>query len=135
MEAYSSILTTVRVLNELFDIVKCKVGHFFAYLTRDTLPRPWCAGETTTATRAKEDKLADLGGYLDFSSCSLVMYAISINCVTVAYRAFLSVGTTSLQVADGLCGNQRVDDIVQSILEKKKRISRAKARRCRWDRV
>mmetsp|Transcript_7930 Transcript_7930/g.17576 ORF Transcript_7930/g.17576 Transcript_7930/m.17576 type:complete len:1446 (+) Transcript_7930:112-4449(+) len=39
-------------LDELFDIVRTRVKTLVVYLTRDTLRRPWCAGEVTTAHRA-----------------------------------------------------------------------------------
>ncbi|CAK0804184.1 unnamed protein product, partial [Prorocentrum cordatum] len=36
-------------LDSLFDTVKTQVHHLVVYLTRDTLSRPWCAGEIVTA--------------------------------------------------------------------------------------
>ncbi len=35
----------LKELDQLFDIAKCKVRRLVVYLTRDTLTRPWCAGE------------------------------------------------------------------------------------------
>ena len=79
--------------------MRCKVGHLIVYPIWDTLTRPWC-WEITTATRAKleitvvrtprynppnEDRLADMGGYIDLSSGSLAKYAISIGWAVDAY--------------------------------------------------
>ncbi len=36
-------------LDRLFDVVRCRTGYLVVYLTRDTLKRPWCAGEITVA--------------------------------------------------------------------------------------
>lgn len=36
-------------LDALFDIVRCRTGCLVIYLTRDTLKRPWCAGEISVA--------------------------------------------------------------------------------------
>ncbi len=40
-------------LDGLFDIVKVRTGRLVVYLTADTLRRPWCVGEVTTAFHAK----------------------------------------------------------------------------------
>jgi len=40
-------------LGHLFDTVKTSVSHFLVYLTRETLTRPWCAGEVVMAKEAK----------------------------------------------------------------------------------
>jgi len=69
----------LKDLSKLFDIVRTRVKHFLVYLTRDTLRRPWCAGEivVTKETKLKITKivrwdfegpspaeLADIGNYL-----------------------------------------------------------------------
>jgi hypothetical protein len=40
-------------LNLLFDIVRTAVGHLVVVLNNQTLTRPWCSGEITTAVRNK----------------------------------------------------------------------------------
>jgi len=40
-------------LDDLFDVVRSKVGRLIVYMTSDVLKRPWCAGEVTTAYKAR----------------------------------------------------------------------------------
>lgn len=94
-------------LTELFDIVKCKVQHLIVYLTRDVLTRPWCAGEVVTAFQARiqvtavkapsfrgvtQEQLANPGAYLDWTSCNLVMYGITLAQVEEAYAWLFAQG-------------------------------------------
>jgi hypothetical protein len=94
----------LRELDLLFDIVKVSVKHLVVYLTRDTLRRPWCAGEIVTAwawrkhmtavvtsgfVPPSEEELADLDDFLDLSSCSLTPFGISNAEVATAYRRLL----------------------------------------------
>jgi hypothetical protein len=79
----------LKELDSLFDIVKVSVKHLVVYLTRETLSRPWCAGEIVTALAwskeltavvtpsfvpPSEEQLADPDSFLDLSSCSLAPY-------------------------------------------------------------
>mmetsp|Transcript_19670 Transcript_19670/g.42614 ORF Transcript_19670/g.42614 Transcript_19670/m.42614 type:complete len:738 (-) Transcript_19670:82-2295(-) len=117
-------------LDKLFDIVKTRVGILMTYLTRGTLTRPWCCGEITTAHRNNvkvmrvvtpsfipptDSELAALQDYVDFKSCSLVNYGITIEDMQVALSWFLSYNVGSVELQEDLHGNARFEALLHSI--------------------
>jgi hypothetical protein len=47
----------LKNLDDLLDIVRCKIGRLIVYLTNDTMRRPWCAAEITTAYQMQQKAL------------------------------------------------------------------------------
>ena len=89
-----------------FETVARRTDHVIVYLTRDTLSRPWCAGEVVTAFRGKgkirmsavicpsflpptDLELRNLDSYLDMTGCSLCEYGILLDEVAEAFRSLL----------------------------------------------
>lgn len=106
----------LRELDALFDVVKTQVKHFIVYLTRETLQRPWCAGEVCTAWKSKvlvttiktsgfvppsENELKDLNQYIDFRSVKLTTYGIDLDEIAVAFRELLSPTTRTIDLPAG----------------------------------
>lgn len=106
----------LQELDNLFDTVKTKVGRLVVYLTRETLKRPWCAGEICTAIRAKKEvlvirtptfvyptemELADLGSYIDLKGCNLSHYGMEFADIAEAFRILLSDQTPYVGLPKG----------------------------------
>jgi len=105
-------------LDTLFDTVKTRVGQLIVLLTRDTLKRPWCAGEIATAYKCKlevlvmggpcfcaptEDELgAQLNTYIDMSGVQLSKYGVHLSDIREAYHWMLSEDVPSL----ALCADE-----------------------------
>jgi len=120
----------LKNLDELFDIVKCRVGWLVVYLTSDTLRRPWCAGEITITFQThqrlvpvrtpsfrppSDSELEDVSTYLDLSDTSLVQYGITNAFISEAFKWLLQKQTVDVR-AD-LIGRARIHDVVDGILE------------------
>jgi len=105
----------LKDLDELFNIVKSHVANFVTYLTGDTLRRPWCAGEVTTAFKAssakvvavttpsflepKEDELNNLDKYIDQDGgCNLAQYSIHLEDVKWSFIKLLDAETPRVRV-------------------------------------
>jgi len=118
-------------LDSLFDIVKCQVKHLVVYLTSDTLSRPWCAGEITTAFHVgtvrvtavrtpafqppTEEQLVKVDEFLDLSSCTLEEYGISFDSVRNAFAQLLGSETPQLRL-DETGGVHTFDVLVDCLL-------------------
>ncbi|CAK0840290.1 unnamed protein product [Prorocentrum cordatum] len=113
-------------LDSLFDTVKTQVHHLVVYLTRDTLSRPWCAGEIVTAlmwrrrvTAVVTDSFvppndvdyADMAKYLDLSSCSLNAFGITTDSVATAYRSLMSDDVQKVHMRSGVKGMARFEEV------------------------
>jgi len=123
-------------LDDLFDIVKCRVKHLVVYLTKDTLGRPWCAGEIATAFHARtvkvtavrtpsflpptENQLERITEYLDLKSCDCALeeYGISFDHVRDGFRRLLSEETPQLRLKEG--GVHDLDVLVDHIAKQSK---------------
>merc|ERR1740121_2993933 len=131
-------------LDTLFDTVRCKLGHLLVYLTRDTLSRPWCAGEITTAfsvSRVKvtaiytpcfvaptDEQLEKLDSFLDMTSCNLADYHMSWSVVAEAIRKLLSEDTPQiLSEFFAVGGTRRFDRLVSDVLGMQATNSRLRA--------
>ncbi len=96
----------LKELDRLFETVAHRTDHLIVYLTRDTLTRPWCAGEVVTTFRGKgkirmsavicpsflpptDLELRNLDSYLDMTGCSLCEYGILLDEVAEAFRSLL----------------------------------------------
>eukprot|EP00930_Biecheleria_cincta_P062831 TRINITY_DN48286_c0_g1_i1.p1 TRINITY_DN48286_c0_g1~~TRINITY_DN48286_c0_g1_i1.p1 ORF type:complete len:600 (+),score=79.75 TRINITY_DN48286_c0_g1_i1:129-1802(+) len=121
----------LKELDQLFDIVKCKVGHLVVYLTRETLSRPWCAGEIVTAFRVgikvtavktpsfmppTDEHFAELESYLDLSSTKLTPYGITLPDVAHAFKQLLGEKTPSVEFRANCHGSRRSEAMVCDII-------------------
>jgi hypothetical protein len=123
----------LKELDQLFDIVKTKVEILCVYLTRDTLTRPWCAGEVTVSRLSgkvqivmvytpfflapTEDHLNDLSTYIDQKGCSLEVYGISNSDIADAFRTVLSNDYASqFQFDRSVPGTQRFTDLIRCLV-------------------
>jgi len=124
-------------LDGLFDIVKCQVDRLLVLLTRETLARPWCAGEIVTAFKSRHvkvtlirtpsfqlptvDFLTDPSNLLDQMGISILMqYHITQDDLSGAYRELLSSRTPSIRLRTELCGVRRFDALVSEVTGKKR---------------
>mmetsp|Transcript_135156 Transcript_135156/g.431494 ORF Transcript_135156/g.431494 Transcript_135156/m.431494 type:complete len:1353 (-) Transcript_135156:426-4484(-) len=108
----------LKDLDTLFDTVKTRVGQLIVLLTRDTLKRPWCAGEIATAYKCNLEVLvmegpsfytptvdelgAQLNTYIDVSGVQLSKYGIHLSDIREAYHWMLSEAVPSL----ALCADE-----------------------------
>lgn len=122
-------------LDSLFDIVRCQVKHLVVYLTRETLSRPWCAGEITTAFQMTtvrvtsvrtpvfqpptEEQLENIDTFLDLSSCTLEEYGISFDRVRNAFAKLLGSETPQLRLERN-GGVHNFDVLVDCLLKSRK---------------
>lgn len=123
-------------LDELFDIVRCKVGRLVVYLTQSTLTRPWCAGEIVTATLAKQvevrcirtpsfvpptqEQLGHIENFLAFadSSWSLKDYGIQFEMVVEAFGRLLGSEIPQLTL-DKASGIQALESLAVILHDRK----------------
>jgi len=133
-------------LDKLFDIVKTQVSNLVVYLTRQTLTRPWCAGEITTtyASRGKvkvlavktpsflppsEEQLQSMETFLDMTSCNLIEQGLPLEVVATALRWVCSKDTPSItpnweipgtrkfqQVASLICHSNPTDLAIKNLM-------------------
>jgi hypothetical protein len=89
-------------LDDLFNTVRVDVSKLIVYLTRDTLRRPWCAGEVTVAhfaSRAElipvvtpgfapptDVELGQLDAYISQDSCDLAQYGVFQDDIKMAFQ-------------------------------------------------
>jgi len=119
-------------LDGLFDVVKAKLDHLVVYLTRDTLSRPWCAGEITTAFRTggkvkvtkvvtasfsapADEQLDSMDTYLDLTSCSLSEYGIFNDDIKHAFQKLLDSSTRSVSFGNingTMCFHKVLSDLL-----------------------
>jgi len=116
----------------LFDIVKCKLEHLLVYLTRDTLSRPWCAGEIVTACNSKVvkvtaiktpsfvppsgEQMENLDSYLDLTSCNLAEYNIPMEAVAAAFNWLMHSDRPCLHLQAMVCGSRKFDLLTGQVL-------------------
>jgi len=119
-------------LDDLFAIVKVDVGTLVVYLTRDTLRRPWCAGEVTSAflaSKAKvntvvtpsflkptEEDMAALDNYIDQSGCDLGAYCIYEKDIKVAFKMLFEPDILSVKMPADVTGGAKYEHIVADLL-------------------
>jgi len=121
-------------LDTLFDTVKAKVQHLVIYLTRDTLTRPWCAGEIVTALKTgrrvtavmtpsfvapTEEQLDAVGAYLEIGGADLlVQYGIAMSDVRDSYTKLVAAqGCSHVQVESGPANSAQFQDLVDRLLQ------------------
>jgi len=113
----------LRELDSLFDIVKTSVSHLVVYLTRDTLTRPWCAGEIATAFKSgkvkvlavkhpsfvapSDEALANIRSYLDAGGGILEEFGLSLQYICKAFRKLTSIDTPTITFRPSAVGIQR----------------------------
>jgi hypothetical protein len=120
----------LKELDTLFDTVRCSVKKLVVYSTRDTLTRPWCVGEVTTALAVKlpvvqvitpsfeaptEEQLNDLGSYIDMTGCNLAEYGMSLDRIREAIVQILSASTPRITLTAQYKGSSRFDGVVAEI--------------------
>jgi len=118
-------------LDGLFDLVKRQVKRLAVYLTRETLTRPWCAGEIATACEHKvatiavrtptfemlsEEELTATETYLDASGMALKSYGISFEDVEKAFRRLLDDGVTPTLHLRHWRSSKRFDVLTRELL-------------------
>uniref|UniRef100_A0A6U9URZ9 TIR domain-containing protein n=1 Tax=Zooxanthella nutricula TaxID=1333877 RepID=A0A6U9URZ9_9DINO len=122
-------------LDTLFDTVKSKVGTLLVYLTRDTLTRPWCAGEVFMAIHCKvkvtairtsgfeepsEKQLSNLEEYIDLTSCNLARFSIELPKVADAFRLLIDKGVTDTEtIPVGYSIEASLPEVVQWLVSSK----------------
>lgn len=123
-------------LDTLFDTIKTKVGHMVAYLTRDTLRRPWCAGELVTTHRMKlnvtvvrtpsfqnltPQQLHDMahgsGTYVEMEGANLNQYSITLPDIAAAYEWLLGPHIPVIELQVSVKGIGRFDDVAAKLLK------------------
>lgn len=119
-------------LDVLFDAVKTQVKHLIVYLTRDTLRRPWCGGEITSAVQARGVKITsvwtpsfnpptrqqidDLEGFVDWTGCSLLTYGITCADMRSAFNRILHPDAPCIKVDNSVQGTRRMEGIAAKLL-------------------
>merc|ERR1712232_1004005 len=123
-------------LDGLLNIIKTRVGTLVAYLTRNTLSKPWCAAEIAVAvmtTKCKvlavqtacflppeQEELNDLTSYLDLQSCNFEHYGIRTTHVEFAFKKLLGgSGVTILNMPTHVSGSRRFEALTDLIIEPK----------------
>jgi len=133
----------LKELDTLFDLVKCRVNTFVAYLTSETLKRPWCVGELVSAVMANvkivrlqtssfvkppDEQLEEPEGYVDTFGCNLSEYGIQWYDVTESFHHFVykvapisvsetAPGTRRFDLAASMLLNQRITEDLAPRLE------------------
>jgi len=120
-------------LDSLFDIVKSNVEELVVYLTRDTLTRPWCAGEIATAFQTgkvrvtaiwtdtfqpPEDWQIDaVESYVDISGMS--KYGLVGHDIQEGFRRLLDSKTRIIKPPADVLSSSRLDFVVACLAERK----------------
>lgn len=121
----------LKELDTLFDIVKTSVSCLVVYLTRDTLTRPWCAGEIATAFKSgkvkvlavkhpsfvapSEETLANIRSYLDAGGGILEEFGLSLQYVCKAFRKLTSTETPTVTFRPSAVGVQRFHNLIEDL--------------------
>jgi len=119
-------------LDELFDVVRSRVGNLIVYMTRDVLRRPWCAGEITTAYKAKvkvtrvvthtftppegRSLLQPFDNYMDQIGKEFMEAGIIEKDLVAAFKWVLSDAIPVVHVKEALLGTQKLVNVAQELL-------------------
>jgi len=121
----------LKDLDVLFDDVKVRTGRLVVYLTADTLRRPWCLGEITTACRGNVkvvrvvtpcfvpltvEQCRDPAIYVDFSGVAFGKYGISMSDIAEALEWFSHGTLPEVLMDDESCGTMRFVFIAIALL-------------------
>jgi len=121
-------------LDELFDIVRTRVKTLVVYLTSDTLKRPWCAGEVTTAYKAGVSILrvhtpsfmfpeasvleAPFESYLDPIGPEVIQAGIIEQDVALALQWVLSDAVKVFRTNEASFGTHRFVKVVEELIQR-----------------
>jgi len=123
----------LKQLDLLLDIVRVKVKRLIVFLTKDTLRRPWCAGEITTAYNCKNvqilvveaatyvawtpEQLENIDRMIDTAGCGMAQYGITLESIQAVYTQVLDTKITPHMVLrQDLQGTHRFADLVGAII-------------------
>lgn len=122
----------LQELDTLFDIVRAKLDTLVVYLTKETLSRPWCAGEICTAGNSSkvrtlvirtpsfvvptQEELSHLETYLDLSACNLTEYNMPLRLVQESFEKLLKQDYLELDTkqSGAACFDKLVCDILKT---------------------
>mmetsp|Transcript_38386 Transcript_38386/g.86322 ORF Transcript_38386/g.86322 Transcript_38386/m.86322 type:complete len:486 (+) Transcript_38386:2-1459(+) len=122
-------------LDSLFNIVKSKVKLLLVYLTRDTLTRPWCVGEITTAFNShgrvrvltvrtpsfqqpSEEEASRMYDLVDHGSCNLQEQGLDRDLITEALLRVVGKTTQTIHLNAAQRGSQKFLDVANRVLSK-----------------
>jgi len=123
----------LKDLDTLFDTIRTQVNQLIVYLTKNTLTRPWCAGEIATAFSCRvkvigmrcscwdpptEKQLLHLEDYIDLSGSSLMQFGISLDHVRRSFRHLIDPATHMIDLKSGPGGCKKFHKLVDALVGK-----------------